>query len=144
MNLPFGSTVLDAASRLLAPFILLFGAYVIAHGHYSPGGGFQGGVIVAAALILVRLVRGSATEWGLTRARALVLACAGVLFYAAIGFLSLLREGRYLDYGALPLDLEPVHLRAVGSFGIEVGVGMGVVGVMVLIFDSLVAWGESD
>jgi multicomponent Na+:H+ antiporter subunit B len=144
VNLPFGSSVVDAATRLLVPFIMLFAAYVVAHGHYSPGGGFQGGVILAAALILVRLVRGSATEWGLTRDRAVVLACAGVLFYAAIGFVSLLGEGEFLDYGALPLDLDPARLHAVGSFGIEVGVAMGVVGVMVVIFDALVGWGERD
>lgn len=144
MNLPFGSSVLDAATRLLAPLIMLFAAYVVAHGHYSPGGGFQGGVILAAALILVRLVRGGGTEWGLTRERALFLASAGVLFYASIGFLSLFGAGQYLDYDALPLDLPPVRLHAVGSFGIELGVAMGVVGVMVLIFDTLVAWGQRD
>jgi multicomponent Na+:H+ antiporter subunit B len=143
VNLPFGSVVLDAAVRLLTPFILLFAAYVVAHGHYSPGGGFQGGVILASALIVVRLVRGGRTEWGLSRARALQLACTGVLFYAAIGFLSL-GTGRYLDYGALPFDLEPVKLHALGSFGIELGVAMGVLGVMVLIFDALVAWEEHD
>jgi multicomponent Na+:H+ antiporter subunit B len=144
MSLPFGSSVLDTAARLLTPFIMLFAAYVVAHGHYGPGGGFQGGVILAAALILVRLVRGDATEWGLTPARALYLACTGVLFYASIGFLSFLGAGRYLDYGALPLDLEPVRLHAIGSYSIEVGVAMGVVGVMVLIFDALVAWDERD
>ena len=67
MKTPFGSPVLDAACRLLVPFILLFALYVVAHGHYSPGGGFQGGTIIAAAIIMIRLVRGRATGWGLRR-----------------------------------------------------------------------------
>jgi multicomponent Na+:H+ antiporter subunit B len=139
---PFGSTVLDAACRLIVPFILLFAVYVIVHGHDSPGGGFQGGTILAAAMILIRLVRGRATMWGLHRTGALQLACCGVGLYAVIGFLSLFFSGNYLDYGALPLPFEAAEVRAMGSFGIEVGVAMGVTGVLTLIFDVLTAWEE--
>ncbi|HMS17523.1 MAG TPA: MnhB domain-containing protein, partial [Planctomycetota bacterium] len=42
-------------ARLVSPYIMLFGLYVIAHGHYSPGGGFQGGALLAASVLLVRL-----------------------------------------------------------------------------------------
>jgi multicomponent Na+:H+ antiporter subunit B len=141
---PFGSTVLDAACRLIVPFILLFAVYVIVHGHDSPGGGFQGGTILAAAMILIRLVRGRATMWGLHRTGALQLACCGVGLYAVIGFLSLFFSGNYLDYGALPLPFEAAEVRAMGSFGIEVGVAMGVTGVLTLIFDVLTAWEEEE
>ena len=139
MNVPFGSPVLDAACRVLAPFMLLFAVYVVIHGHDSPGGGFQGGVIFAAALILIRLVRGRAVSWGLGPRGALALACGGVSLFAGIGVLSLLFGGNYLDYGALPLPLEGGELRAVGTLGIEIGVALGVTGVLVLIFDLLVA-----
>lgn len=144
MKTPFGSTVLDAACRLLVPFILLFAVYVVVHGHDSPGGGFQGGAMLAAALILVRLVRGRTLPWGLHRVAALRLACAGVGVFAGIGFLSLFFAGNYLDYGALPLPLQAAKVRMVGSFGIEVGVAMGVTGVLVLIFDTLAAWEEEQ
>lgn len=142
MKTPFGSAVLDAACRLLVPFILLFAVYVIAHGHESPGGGFQGGTILAAAIILVRLVRGRTVPWGLDRVAALRLACCGVGLYASIGLLSLFFGGNYLDYGVLPLPLATAQVRAAGSFGIEVGVALGVTGVLVLIFDALAAWEE--
>ena len=69
MRSPFGSPVLDVACRLSIPFILLFAAYVIVHGHDSPGGGFQGGAILAATIILIRMVRGGERPWALDRRR---------------------------------------------------------------------------
>lgn len=144
MKVPFGSEILDAACRLLTPFILLFAIYVIAHGHDSPGGGFQGGTILAAAMILIRLVRGRAAPWGLHRVSALRLACIGVMIYAGTGFLSLFFGGNYLDYGALPLPLAAAEVHAMGSFAIEVGVAMGVTGVLTLIFDVLADWEDED
>jgi multicomponent Na+:H+ antiporter subunit B len=49
------SLVLKTGCRFLFPLILLFGAYIFIHGHLSPGGGFQGGAVVASAFILVYL-----------------------------------------------------------------------------------------
>jgi multicomponent Na+:H+ antiporter subunit B len=144
MKTAFGSVILDAACRLLVPFILLFALYVVAHGHYSPGGGFQGGTIIAATIILIRMVHGQGSTWGMDRARALHLACGGVALYAGIGLLSLLFQGNYLDYGVLPLPLSTAQVRAMGILGIEISVVMGVAGVFVLIFDALTAWGEED
>ena len=46
--------ILIIASRLLTPFIQLFALYVIVHGHYGPGGGFQGGAMLAASIIFLR------------------------------------------------------------------------------------------
>ncbi|GIX46779.1 MAG: hypothetical protein KatS3mg131_0990 [Candidatus Tectimicrobiota bacterium] len=140
MRAPFGSPVLDAACRLLVPFLLLFALYVLVHGHDSPGGGFQSGTLLAGAVILVRLVRGHPGGWGLERRAALGLACGGVGLYAAIGLASLVFGGHYLDYSALPLPLAAASRRALGILGIEVGVTLGVTGVLVLIFDALVAW----
>jgi multicomponent Na+:H+ antiporter subunit B len=144
MKTAFGSTILDAACRLLVPFILLFALYVVAHGHYSPGGGFQGGTIIAATIILIRVVRGQGSTRGLDRVRALRLACGGIVVYAGIGLLSLVFQGNYLDYGVVPLPLKTAQVRAMGILGIEIGVVMGVAGVFVLIFDALTAWGEEE
>ena len=144
MRFPFGSDVLDAACRLLVPFMLLFAVYVVVHGHDSPGGGFQGGVICAAALILIQLVRGDAVGWGLSPAWALALACSGVGIFAGIGLVSIAFGGNYLDYSGLPLDLEPAEVRSMGILGIEIGVALGVTGVLVLIFDALAGWGRQE
>ncbi len=45
--------MLKTASKLLFPIILLFGIYVMVYGHLSPGGGFQGGVIIASGVLLL-------------------------------------------------------------------------------------------
>jgi multicomponent Na+:H+ antiporter subunit B len=50
-----GSELLKTASNLLFPLILLFGVYVFMNGHLTPGGGFQGGAIIASAVVLTVL-----------------------------------------------------------------------------------------
>ena len=52
------SPIVKIFTRKLFPFILLYGCYLISHGHLSPGGGFQGGVIFGSAIILLGLVEG--------------------------------------------------------------------------------------
>lgn len=47
--------ILDVVSRKLSPYIFVFGFYLVSFGHISPGGGFQGGVVIAAGLILLAL-----------------------------------------------------------------------------------------
>ncbi len=47
--------LLSVVARKLAPFIFLFGVYLVSFGHISPGGGFQGGVVIASGLILLVL-----------------------------------------------------------------------------------------
>jgi len=50
--------IIRTVARVLIPFIQLFALYVIMHGHHSPGGGFQGGVILGASFILYLLTHG--------------------------------------------------------------------------------------
>ena len=50
--------ILDVISRKLAPFIIVFGFYLITYGHLSPGGGFQGGVALASGAVLLLLCQG--------------------------------------------------------------------------------------
>ena len=52
------SQIVTMVSRKLVPFILLFGLYLISYGHLSPGGGFQGGVVLASGIILLFLSHG--------------------------------------------------------------------------------------
>lgn len=143
MRLRFGSSVLDAASRLLAPFVLLFAVYVVAHGHDSPGGGFQGGVLLAVGLILVKLVRGVPGRWEISPRAALAMACTGVAIFAGIGLVAL-AGGNYLDYAEPRWMSDPVAQRVLGTLGIEIGVALAVAGVILLVFDALSGWGERE
>ena len=142
MRLPVGSALLDAASRLLAPVILLFAVYVLAHGHDSPGGGFQGGVLFAAGLILVKVARGPSAQWEIGTPAAVALACVGVLLFAGIGLIDVAAGGNYLDYDAPGVLDDPLNERLLGTLGIEIGVSLTVTGVILLVFDALSGWDE--
>ncbi len=54
-----GGFILGAGSDLLFPLLLVVGLYIVLHGHLTPGGGFQGGVILATAFFLPVLARPS-------------------------------------------------------------------------------------
>ncbi len=127
--------VLRVTTKLLIPPILLFALYVQFHGDFGPGGGFQAGVIFAAAFILYALV------FGLEDARRIVpegllrsLVAIGVLLYSGVGVASLFLGGNYLDYSVLSGD--PVAGQHLGILLIEAGVGITVAAVMVAIFFS--------
>lgn len=121
-------------ARLLIPTIQLYGLYVIAHGELGPGGGFQGGVILGASVILYILAFGM--DEGLNRVKQIktdLLSSAGVLIYAGIGVLCLFFGGLYLQYNALPLG-DPKLASQLGIIGIEIGVGITVAAIMITIF----------
>lgn len=125
--------VIRVVTKLLIPFILMFGLYVQFHGDFGPGGGFQAGVIFASAFILYSLV------FGLDNARRVLPDIAirfgvaiGLLIFGFTGVAALLLGGNYLDYSALRPD--PVGGQHLGIFIIEFGVGLSVAAVMVAIF----------
>jgi multicomponent Na+:H+ antiporter subunit B len=125
--------ILRVISKVLIPFILLFALYVQFHGDFGPGGGFQAGVILAAAVIFYGLI------YGLTDARKLVpealvesMMAIGVLIYGGVGVAGLLLGGNYLDY--FVLDANSVNGQHRGIFWVEVGVAVTVSGVMLKIF----------
>jgi multicomponent Na+:H+ antiporter subunit B len=131
------SIIVKTVCRLLAPFIQLFGLYVIMHGHSSPGGGFQGGVILASSFILLAIAYGiDEVKRRFSLTALTTLTSAGVFLYAGIGVLCLLLGANFLDYGILPVA-EP---RSIGMLGIEIGVGITVMAVMVSIFHDLITF----
>lgn len=129
--------VTSSFGGLLIPFVLVFGLYVIWHGEAGPGGGFQGGVIVASAFILHGLLHGMpALRRVLSRRVTLTLTCVGVLFYAGVGVACMAAGGRFLEYSALKPD-DPVTAQVIGITLVEFGVGLAVFSVMLTIFDEL-------
>ena len=125
--------ILRVVAKLLISFMALFALYVQFHGDFGPGGGFQAGVIFAAALIFYAII------FGLPAARRVVpdwlvetMLAAGVLIYALVGVAGLLLGGNYLDYFVLAGD--PVHGQHRGIFWVEIGVLVTVAGVMLKIF----------
>jgi multicomponent Na+:H+ antiporter subunit B len=131
--------IVEGVSRFLGPFIQIFALYVITHGHYGPGGGFQGGVILAASMMLLRLSLGEEYEHRrFSPTLAGVVAAVGILIYAIAGLLPLAWGGNFLDYAYLPIPgLSTAELRYHGILIVETGVGMVVWGTLVILFDHL-------
>jgi multicomponent Na+:H+ antiporter subunit B len=131
------SIIVKTISRLLTPFIQIFALYVIMHGHSSPGGGFQGGIILGASYILLILSFGMNEVKRRFNERLLTMFTSlGVFIYAGIGILCLILGANFLDYGILPIA-EP---RSIGVLGIEIGVGITVMAVMLSIFHDLITF----
>ena len=131
------STNVKVVCRRLVPFVQIFGLYVIMHGHSSPGGGFQGGVILASSFMLLVLSDGLETvQRRFSVAMVTIATSTGVLLYAGVGVLCLLLGANYLDYSVLP-SAEP---RSLGMLVIEVGVGITVTGALVSIFYDLLSF----
>lgn len=125
--------VLRVIAKLVIPFMLLFALYVQFHGDFGPGGGFQAGVIAAAALIFYAIVFGLPTARKVVPDRAAeTMVALGVLVYAGVGVAGLVLGGNYLDYFVLGHD--PVHGQHRGIFWVEAGVAITVSGVMLKIF----------
>lgn len=125
--------ILIFIAKFLIPVIVLFALYVQFHGDYGPGGGFQAGVIFSVAFILYTLVFGLTTAERVLPSSVLrIFASLGVLIYAGTGFATLLLGGSFLDYSVLAEN--PVAGQHIGILVIELGVGITVASVMLIIF----------
>ena len=129
--------ILRVGAKILIPFILLFALYVQFHGDYGPGGGFQAGVIFAAAFILYALVYGLGNAIKVLPPKAAyVCGALGVLIYVGVGYVTLALGGNYLDYDVLAHD--PTHGQHYGIMAVELGVLITVFGSMLAIFYAFV------
>ena len=126
-------SILRVVSKFMIPFILLFALYVQFHGDFGPGGGFQAGVIFAAAFILYCLI------FGIEKARKVLpatttrlLLAFGVLLYAGTGLFGIFLGGNYLDFNVLASTA--VGGQHLGILLVEFGVGTTVAATMITIF----------
>ena len=131
------SIIVKTLCRLLVPFIQVFGLYIIMHGHSSPGGGFQGGVVLASSFILLAIAYGiDEAKRRFSIAALTIFTSTGVLLYAGTGVACLLLGANYLDYDILPVT-EP---RSIGMLIIEISVGITVMAALVSIFHDLITF----
>ena len=134
--------ILRIAAKFFIPLILLFALYVQFHGDYGPGGGFQAGVIFAAAFILYALIHGLEEARRVAPpARLQIFVALGLLLYIATGLASLFAGGNFLEYKALADQATTgEHL---GILLIELGVGITVAAVMISIYTHFASRGRS-
>jgi multicomponent Na+:H+ antiporter subunit B len=141
------SLIIQTAVRVMVPFVQIFGLYIVVHGHYSPGGGFQGGVVLGASFILLSLAFDLKTSVRHFSERINNrLGNAGALIYTGTAALCAIMGGLFLDYSALDaiIPLGPIEWRSFGIFLVEVGVGLAVMSIMVSLYWDLSSGGELD
>ncbi|MBN2778937.1 MAG: Na(+)/H(+) antiporter subunit B [Bacteroidales bacterium] len=134
-NAPHASRIVQISAKILFPLIVLLGAYVFIHGHLTPGGGFQGGVIIATGylLLLVTYRKFSVSHSSLTWIEAI----AGVTF-AGIGVLGLILGKDFLE-NFLPVGTIN-NLFSGGIIGIiYVAVGFKVASELTGILDTMLS-----
>jgi multicomponent Na+:H+ antiporter subunit B len=135
---PFHSLILRNMLAPLIAAIQLFLLYVVVHGHYSPGGAFQGGTLLACCLLLP-ILSGRIKGFLVISPRAAIsMSAIGVLIFAGTGIAAMLCGAPLLDYSALPFgSLTPAARQSLGILIVEAGVTLAVAGALVSIAYSL-------
>ena len=140
--------IIQTVTRLLIPFIQIFALYVVAHGHHSPGGGFQGGVIFGASFILLGISFRLKTIFKqMNEKRKILLANIGILIFTGIGLICVILGANFLDYSILETiipGISPIEARSHGILVVEIGVSIAVMAIMVVIYTNLSSNGKQD
>ncbi|CAM5248304.1 Na+/H+ antiporter subunit A [Streptomyces griseomycini] len=132
------SVLLEVATRLLFPSILLLSVYLLFSGHYGPGGGFSGGLVAGQAFVLRYLVGGRADLGAAVRVRASVIVGSGLMLATVVGLLPLALGGVPLESTVVTLH-PPVlgTLEFATSLFFDIGVYLLVVGVTLRLLSAV-------
>lgn len=125
--------VLSVISFLMVPFIVLFGLYIQFHGDYTPGGGFQAGIIIASGIILYSMLFGvskalKAMPYSVIRFTNVL----GIFIYGGTGIATILLGQNFLSYDILTAN--NVTGQKLGIFLVELGVAFTVCSSMLIIY----------
>jgi len=132
--------VIRSVSRLVVPFIQLYGFYVIFYGHLSPGGGFAGGAIVASSMILYGLSFNlEAGSRKLGHDISSLMESGGAIWFLMIGLIGILFGSNFLANRFAGVSLgTPGQLFSGGIiFFLSLGIGVKVASTMITLFYSL-------
>jgi len=137
-NITPASLVVYTGCRFLFPLIILFGFYVFVHGHLSPGGGFQGGAVIASAFVLIYMAcRGKR----LSMVPARVMESVGGLVFIIVGLIGLGIGGQFLS-NHLPLGVPNTLLSAGIIPIIYIAIGFKVGSELTGVIDNLIEESE--
>lgn len=118
------SPLLILLLRLLLPFIIIVGGYILWIGKYAPGGAFQAGAVLAAGGILLATV---AVRFNLSASKTLPLATGiGLLIFLLVALATMMLRGNYLQY--------PVALAGTLILVIEAAATLSIAAVLILLF----------
>jgi multicomponent Na+:H+ antiporter subunit B len=128
------SPIIMTTVRLIAPFSLTYGLFLTFHGADSAGGGFQGGAIAGATVLMIAFAFGiEPTRNWLQNRTVVTLASGGVAAFAAVGLIPVLYGGNFLEF---PLFKKELGIK--GKWGLEaveiLGVAPIVAGIVTGLF----------
>lgn len=132
------SLIVRTMTRTLYPFIIVFGIYLVVHGHLTPGGGFQGGAVVASAIALAIVAFGGTKMY--RESTMALFESGGLLFFLSLGLIGMSvafmwnflansgglfgdpvafgpNPGAFNTAGTIPLMNMAVGLEVVGGLG---------------------------
>jgi len=142
---PYDSLIVKKVTQLLIPMTRLFAIYVLFHGHYSPGGGFQAGVLIGASIILKLLVESKQQPHKFAIQREFGLAAAGLGLYTSVGIAAMFGGGEFLDYGRIYwLASGEASRHYFGILIAEIGITLVVAMTLVIIFHILAFLPEKE
>ncbi|QKX02475.1 Na(+)/H(+) antiporter subunit B [Wolbachia endosymbiont of Dirofilaria (Dirofilaria) immitis] len=135
--------VLNTVTFLTVPFIVLFALYIQFHGDYTPGGGFQAGIITASGIILYSMVFGISTAlkaipYSVIKSTNIL----GILIYGGTGIVPILLGQNFLSYNILLTN--KVAGQKLGIFLAELGVAFTVCSSMLTIYISFARKKNND
>lgn len=139
------SVIVRTLGRIVIPVAQLFGFYVLVFGQYGPGGGFVGGVILAASMILAILILGRHQPDSGLVTKVLQGDGVGLLIFAGVGGLCLIGGGQFLNYTHLQIPgLDETSRHFVGILLTQFGVAADVAVTGVSIAISLSSENETE
>ena len=141
------SQVIMTTVKAVIPFVLTYGLFITFHGTSSPGGGFQGGALIASVVLMIAFAFGieSTRKW-LSNTIVVVLATLGVAIFAGIALVPMLLGANFLEYTAYypplgdALGLKKYEFVKYGMEAVEIGgIAFIVAGVLIGLFFTLAA-----
>ncbi|MFP4457731.1 MAG: MnhB domain-containing protein [Clostridia bacterium] len=133
--------IVKTITKIITPFIQLYGIFVILHGHLSPGGGFAGGAIIGASFILFTLA------FGIEESNKLIphsvtskIETGGILWFILLGLVGVVMGGSFLGNKVAGFPLG--QLGSILSGGLitlaTIGIGLKVASTMITLFHSII------
>ncbi len=134
------SPIIMSTVRVVTPFVFTFGLFIMFHGADSPGGGFQGGVIVSTVIIMLAIAFGikPTMDW-LDLKTIISISVMGIIMFITIGLLTIGLGGGFLDYSVINIEKPSKYSIEL----VEIAIGVIVSSIVVLLFFVL-AFARSD